>query len=184
MKSGAKKQGVEQRVKTQGAKTQGAKTRGAKQGAKKQVAKPKVVTRTPGLKQPRGTRWNHIRDAAQFGSVADVQLFLDAGWPVDTLDVSATALGMACFHKKPAIVKQLLAAGANPSLDVYGSTPLMYAVASKSKRTLEMVQMLLEAGADPNSKGYRDKSLIDWIARDPKLVDVHALLVAARDARR
>ena len=30
----------------------------------------------------------------------------------------------------------------------------------------------------------RDKSLIDWIASDSKLADVHALLVAARDARR
>jgi ankyrin repeat protein len=150
------------------------------EAAKKSVASTPKATASPPPKKPRGSKHRTIRDAAQFGSAEDVKQFIDAGWPVDTIDQTSTALGMACFHKKPAIVKLLLDAGADPNLVAGGSSPLMNAVQSRSKRTLEMVQMLLDAGADPNSDGYRDMSLIAWVGRDPKLADVHAALIAAK----
>lgn len=154
--------------------------------------KKAASAKTPALKKPRGSKHRTIREAAQFGSADDVKAFLDAGWPPDTRDgllpslpseLGLTALAMACFHKKPAIVKLLLDAGADPNLRST-SMPLVYAVTSKSKRAIEMVRLLLAAGAHPDPDAYRDKNLIDYISGDPKLADIHALLVAAKAARR
>lgn len=93
---------------------------------------------------------------------------------------------MACFHRNVAIVRALLAAGADPNFaTATDSAPLLYAVTSGSKRTIEMVRMLLDAGADPDPPAYRGMSLIAWCARDPRLHDIQAVLeqaVAARDA--
>ncbi|MGE0404007.1 MAG: ankyrin repeat domain-containing protein [Kofleriaceae bacterium] len=169
------------------AKKPAATSKATKPAAKPMATKPAAPVQSSTLKKPRGSKHRTIREAAQFGSTADVQLFLDAGWPADavdtTLSYSVSALGMACFHRKPAIVRQLLAAGADPNLACGASSPLLDAVASGSKRTLEMVQMLLDAGANPKTEGYRDMSLVAWVARDPKLADVHAVLVAALKSR-
>ncbi len=85
----------------------------------------------------------------------------------------STPLEMACFHRKVAIVRVLLDAGADPNFtSATGSAPLVNAVTSGSKRAVDMVRMLLAAGAAPNPPAYRGMSLIEWCARDTRLADV------------
>lgn len=120
-------------------------------------------------------------DAAQFGTADDVKAVLAAGADVDESDGIRTPLAMACFHRKVASVRVLLAAGASPthSYSPRGSHPIVYAVTSGSKRTAEMLQMLLDAGADPDPPAYRDHTLIEWCRRDVKLHAYVAILEAA-----
>jgi ankyrin repeat protein len=126
-----------------------------------------------------------LRWAAQLGDRARLTELLAAGADPNEIDGTTTPLAMACFHRKVPIVRALLEAGASPSLCVPGgSPPLLDAVQSKSKRTTEMVQMLLAAGAEPNPMAYRGMTLIEWCARDGKLAEVKALLEAAVAATR
>jgi hypothetical protein len=55
----------------------------------------------------------------------------------------------------------------------------VFAVTSGSKRTPEMLQMLLDAGADPDPPAYRGMGLIAWCRRDPKLEPYVAILERA-----
>lgn len=105
--------------------------------------------------------------AAQFGTEADVRAVLAAGADVDESDGSRTPLTMACFHRKVASVRALLAAGASPTRSYHpqGPQPIVYAVTSGSKRTAEMLELLLDAGADPDPPAYRDLTLIAWCRR-------------------
>src|SRR3954468_10940790 len=68
-------------------------------------------------------------------------------------------LGLAAFFKRPAVVKVLLERGAAPRMASRpaGFTPLHSAVADDAgDTTKELVQMLLERGADPNARSASD----------------------------
>ena len=122
--------------------------------------------------------------AAQLGETEQVKALLAKGVDPNEVDATSTPLCMACFHRKVPIVRLLLAAGANPSFHASSdSAPLVNAVQSGSKRTLEMVRMLLDAGAEPNPPAYRGMTLIEWCGRDPALAGVRELL-ASHVARR
>ena len=144
-------------------------------------------TRTPSKTSPRARapKPGALIDAAQFGSQTDVAQVLAAGAVVDESDGHRTPLTMACFHRKVASVRVLLAAGASPALaaSAGGTQPIVYAVKSGSKRTAEMLELLLAAGADPDPPAYRGLRLIEWCRRDPKLQAYVAILERAAAAR-
>ncbi|KAJ9057124.1 hypothetical protein DSO57_1025556 [Entomophthora muscae] len=77
---------------------------------------------------------------------------------VNTPDLQGkTPLYWACQHALPGLVKKLLAAGANPNIQVAGvsgvkcMTPLMAAIHHLAPNSLETVEVLLEAGAYLNA---------------------------------
>lgn len=143
--------------------------------AKKKTTKKPTRTKV----KPGALRW-----AAQLGKREDVEALLAAGADPNEVDGTATALDMACFHRKVPIVRILLQAGASPNgRPDTTSAPLVHAVTSGSKRATEMVRMLLDAGAEPNPPAYRGMTLIEWCRVDPKLADVAAMLEEAVRAR-
>jgi len=76
-----------------------------------------------------------------------------------------SALMFAAPHGTPAVVKTLLAAGADPkATDIRGMTPLMYSVASEHQNP-EVVRLLLAAGADPSVKSLAGETAKDWAAK-------------------
>ena len=101
---------------------------------------------------------------------ADVNLFTPPGMdgnvkngPIALGHMSA--LMFASPHGEPAIVKTLLAAGADPkATDIRGMTPLMYSVASEHQNA-EVVRLLLAAGADPSVKSLDGETAKDWAAK-------------------
>lgn len=90
-------------------------------------------------------------DALQKGDEAAVSLFLAAGMKPDMQARGYTALGHAAAHT--ALVRLLLAAGADANAGGGASTPLIEAVAAGNA---EGVRLLLEAGAavDGAAAGY------------------------------
>lgn len=120
-----------------------------------------------------------LRWAAQLGYRDVVEELLAKGENPNVDQGGSTPLAMACFHRKVAIVRVLLAAGADPNFAV-DTPPLVYAVTSGSKRAVEMVRMLLDAGAKPNPPAYRGLSLIAWCARDSRLAEIKGVLERAR----
>lgn len=76
-----------------------------------------------------------------------------------------SALMFAAPHGTPAVVKTLLAAGADPkATDIRGMTPLMYSVASEHQNP-EVVRLLLGAGADPAVKSLAGETAKDWAGK-------------------
>lgn len=89
-------------------------------------------------------------------------VLIQAGASVDQADTLTgwTPLMVACFYGYPAVVRELLSAGANPNtIDLHGGTPLMKAVAMPgdsapglTSRKVDILKLLLAAGADPQKK--------------------------------
>jgi ankyrin repeat protein len=87
-------------------------------------------------------------------------------------DAGLTALHFAAFNGNLAMVKLLLEAGASSNVaDDRGLTPLMMTANSKSKNP-EVVRMLLDRGADRQSKDELGRSAADWarIGAHPEIV--------------
>ena len=90
--------------------------------------------------------------AVEQGDVARVEQLLDEGEAVDQIGgaYGSTALGWAAFAGDAALVKLCLARGAKPSMRAKkGSTPLH--MATWNGDHLEVVELLLEGGADPHA---------------------------------
>jgi ankyrin repeat protein len=70
--------------------------------------------------------------------------------------VSAAEIHLVLHTKQIEVLKQLFAIGADPDAIYRGVTPLGHAVSAKDMKT---VQILLQAGADPNlrSRGLNDR---------------------------
>jgi ankyrin repeat protein len=87
-----------------------------------------------------------LHDAAAAGIVERVARLLDEGFPVDTADeMGSTALHRAAMSDRTDAVRLLLERGASvDARNVRGTTPLLLA------HKLDVVQLLLAAGANPN----------------------------------
>ncbi|RVC58601.1 c-type cytochrome [Mesorhizobium sp. M4B.F.Ca.ET.088.02.2.1] len=99
-----------------------------------------------------------IHDAATKGDVAGITAALDAGAGVDESDGKATPLYLAVKGGHFAAAKLLLDRGADVNAaptPVLGSA-LMPALA---KRRIDLIKLLLDGGANPNSKRSRESAI-------------------------
>ncbi len=103
-----------------------------------------------------------------------IQQLVAAGANVDRLDleVNARPIGMAIKQARPDLVRLLLDLGASPEGGDLEETGLAVAV---RENNLPILQMLLEAGADPNS-GMEDDCRVIMLAADR--LEMVQLLVA------
>ena len=89
-------------------------------------------------------------DAARQGDSATLVRYLDAGVPFTLTNAAGDSLLMlAAYNGHPAIVRDLLARGADPDqANDRGQTPLAGAV---FKGHTDVVRLLVDAGADPET---------------------------------
>lgn len=92
---------------------------------------------------------NWLFDLARDGDAARLAAYVDAGAPVDLTDSEGnTLLMLGSYHDQPAVVRELVARGADVNaLNGRGQSPLAGAV---FKQADEVIGVLLEAGADPD----------------------------------
>lgn len=119
---------------------------------------------------------------------ADPNLVFVPGAHVSDPDERETALCSAVMNGDDAMVRTLLAGGADPNAPRHaGLTPLMFAAADGD---LRIVQMLLEAGADPlavsklGETPLRAAASVRGRPLDPEGEVLRTLWFAARDAAR
>jgi ankyrin repeat protein len=118
------------------------------------------------------------------GDITELQQALDAGYPVDAIVMNnMTLLMWACSESNPhfedkrtEVVELLLNKGANPNIQAkgpsvsdrdQGKTPLMMVISSfyfsldkRKQQQLEIVEMLLKAGADVNIRDENGKTAL------------------------
>lgn len=103
--------------------------------------------------QPQGA--DLLITAATMGDVFGVRRALDEGVPPDALYNGCTALQLT---SDPAVARLLLSRGANPSAWHGHRSPLIAAAATGN---VEIAELLLQAGADPNQHESRFPSALD-----------------------
>lgn len=118
----------------------------------------------------RGEGADELVTAASMGDLASVRRALDEGVPADTLYNGCTALQVT---DDPAVVRALLEHGANPSVWCCHRSPLISAATTGH---LEITDLLLKAGADPNEREAGYPSALD-AARMWRHDDVAQLLL-------
>jgi uncharacterized protein len=121
--------------------------------------------------------WPLLHLAAAFADAATVKLLLEAG--ADPQQVAATPMRNQALHavlalaKDPEIIRLLIARGADANaVQTAGYRPLHEAAAAGR---LDLVQMLLDAGADPAARCDRGKTAADY-ARERGHAEVAATL--------
>jgi ankyrin repeat protein len=94
---------------------------------------------------------------------ADLRVLLEAGAKVNEPDdLGDYFLTVACHRLEPDSVRLLLDSGANPNVrNADRDTPLLCAidyVEHDPEKAVQIVQQLVEAGADLEARGYMDKT--------------------------
>ena len=92
-----------------------------------------------------------------------------------------TALGFAAFFNRPAVAKFLLSQGADPNIasnNDFKVAPIHSSVASKS---LEITQLLLDHGANPDAQQQNDITALHESAHNNTPAIAKALLKAGAD---
>ncbi|MDH2392487.1 ankyrin repeat domain-containing protein [Streptomyces sp. HNM0663] len=117
------------------------------------------------------TRRCVLQSAVRGGRVEIVDLLLAAGAQRD----ADAALQTACVEGSAAVVRRLLAAGADAGGTGSGPTPLMRAA---GRGLTAMVRALLEAGADPTA--VRGGRTAQQYAKGARAEQIRALLATAR----
>jgi uncharacterized protein len=128
-------------------------------------------------------------DAVKSGDAAAVKSLLAEHVPVNAASGDgATALHWAAYHDQPALVKMLLAAGAdvNAATRVDGETPLFMAAESGDA---QIINALIKGGADPNQASRLGTTALMAAAASGSAAAVEALLahgaqVNARESAR
>ncbi|KAI3926258.1 hypothetical protein MKW98_028394 [Papaver atlanticum] len=125
------------------------------------------------------TNLTPLHYAAKSGDTKIISLLLSKGVRLDVVNSSGTALQFAVALGHRVAVKVLLDHGANPNYDNSEGMlrPLISAVGTKS---WECMELLLEAGADPNVASYGDTPLT-FAAMDGGVEEVTRLLEAGAD---
>ncbi|XP_026394970.1 ankyrin-3-like isoform X2 [Papaver somniferum] len=125
------------------------------------------------------TNYTPLHCAAKIGNTKIMTLLLSRGARVDVASRTGTALQRAasCGHR--GAVRVLLDHSANPNVVTSQGMlrPLMSAILGKSWETMEL---LLQAGADPNAVSCGSSPLI-FAARDGRVDDIKRLLEAGAD---
>jgi ankyrin repeat protein len=104
--------------------------------------------------------------ATKNGHIEVVKILIDQNADVDKVDKFDTAIMLAIREGHNDIVKLLLGKGANVNLtNKWGDTALSNAVFADKEDSVEVVKLLLEKGALPDSRhGDNDKTLLQIIA--------------------
>ncbi|WP_245511282.1 MULTISPECIES: ankyrin repeat domain-containing protein [unclassified Mesorhizobium] len=99
-----------------------------------------------------------IHDAATKGDVAGITAALDAGAGVDESDGKATPLYLAVKGGHFAAAKLLLDRGADVNA---APTPVLgpALMPALAKRRIDLIKLLLDGGANPNSKRSRENAI-------------------------
>ncbi len=99
-----------------------------------------------------------IYRAVELDNTQMVRLFLNNGCdPNYTAEEKVTLLGIACRNQSMDNVRMLLEAGAKPDYNIDSYVPAIhYACAYDEGYNAELIALLLEYGADPASKSYRN----------------------------
>ncbi|TJX23284.1 MAG: hypothetical protein E5W21_33215, partial [Mesorhizobium sp.] len=110
------------------------------------------------LHLPIATHAAAIHDAATKGDVAAITAALDAGAGVDESDGKATPLYLAVKSGHFAAAKLLMDRGADVNA---APTPLLgpALMPALAKRRIDLIKLLLDGGANPNSKRSRENAI-------------------------
>jgi N-acyl-D-amino-acid deacylase len=118
------------------------------------------------------------------GDTEGVKKLLEKGAdPNEGRFFGSSALTLAIINSNPAIIRELLAHGADVNaVDRHGSTTLMWAVGAESPDPA-VVKELLERGVDPNAQNKLGESALTWAIRRGDMSTVEQLKAAgASDA--
>ena len=119
---------------------------------------------------------SELHYAAVEGRLDDVRRLIDEGADAAAADSALMSpLHMACQQDHVDVAQALLAAGAPvDARDSFGNTPLWRAVFAFRGGEPTLIRMLLDAGADPDSKNLSDRSPRDMakIMDRPGIADV------------
>jgi uncharacterized protein len=130
-------------------------------------AKALLAAQTPAdadqLDRPNVAGSTPLIQAAQANRVAVAQLLIEAGANVDAVNRQGeTALSVAAFNANADLAQALIARKAAPdTIDATGKGVIVYAAARGAAR---IVEMLLDAGVDPNRRYRADLTALMWAA--------------------
>jgi hypothetical protein len=118
--------------------------------------------------------------AAETGDLEEVARLVQAGVPVDAKHSTGrarTALDRAIWAEQTEVVRLLLASGADPDQEIgeYGEDmPVRFAA---PRGLVDIMGLLLEAGADPDGRGAPERSTPIALAIGQGLIDVVEVLL-------
>ncbi|MEV0613046.1 ankyrin repeat domain-containing protein [Nonomuraea sp. NPDC050404] len=126
--------------------------------------------------------------AAAFGEESDVRRLLDGGTPPDEPgEYGDTALYRASVRGNAAIVRMLLAAGADPDRESGGDSEGLPLCAAACWGHHDVVSALLDAGADPDRRedaALTAMTALVWAVSNERLAVVRTLLDRGADPDR